>query len=86
MVTYNLSDKFSIFEDPQGTITEGYEIPVSSPVKGVVDSLLNMSRANGELQDLKIAFISSYYNDFITQQSIREDSGGTMSDIIDQLS
>ena len=54
-------------------------------IEDVIDDLLNLSCTDGYVNDLKICIIDSKYSGFRTQSTIRVDSGGTISNLIEQL-
>ena len=84
-INYQCTDKFGLFEGPTGMLEDGYEIPVDTPIEDVIDDLLNLSCTDGYVNDLKICIIDSKYSGFRTQSTIRVDSGGTISNLIEQL-
>lgn len=84
-VSYQCTDKFGAFEGPLGTLQEGYEIPVGTPVNTVINDMLNMSCTDGYIVDPLPPIIDTKYSNFKTQSTIRVDSGGTLANIFEQL-
>lgn len=84
-ILYQCTDKFGAFEGPLGTLEDGYEIPVGTPVNDVINDMLNMSCPDGYIVDPKPPIIDSKYFQFKTQSTIRVDAGGTMGSIFEQL-
>ena len=74
-----------MFDGSTGILEDGYEIPVDTPIEDVVDDLLNLSCADGYVNDLKVCVIDSKYIGFKTQSTIRVGAGGSIGDLIEQL-
>ena len=84
-ITYQCTDKFGLFDGNTGILQDGYEIPVGTPIDEVIDDLLNLSRSDGYVNDLKVCILDSKYAQFKTQSTIRVDAGGSLGDIFEQL-
>jgi hypothetical protein len=84
-VTYQCTDKFGMFEGSTGTLEDGYEVPVDTPIDQVVNDILNLSGTDGYVNDQKICILDSKFSNFKTQSTIRVDAGGTVGNIIEQL-
>lgn len=84
-ITYQCTDKFGLFEGTTGTLEDGYEVPVDTPIEDVINDILNLSGADGYVNDQKICILDSKFSNFKTQSTIRVDAGGTISNIIEQL-
>lgn len=84
-ITYQCTDKYGLFEGPTGMLEDGYEIPVDTPIEEVFDDLLNLSGADGYVNDIKTCILDSKYKNFKTKATIRVDAGGSISNIIEQL-
>ena len=84
-ITYQCTDKFGLFEGPTGTLEDGYEIPVDTPIEQVVDDILNLSGTDGYINDSKICILDNKFVNFKTQATIRIDAGGSIGNILEQL-
>ena len=84
-VMYQCVDKFGLFEGSTGILNDGYEIPVDTPCEDVFRDILNLSNADGYVNDLKHCIIDSKYTNWKTQATIRVDAGGTIADIVEQV-
>lgn len=84
-ITYQCTDKFGLFEGTTGTLEDGYEVPVDTPIEQVVNDILNLSGTDGYVNDQKICILDSKFSNFKTQSTIRVDAGGTIGNIIEQL-
>lgn len=84
-VSYQLTDKFGLFDGNTGTLTSGYEIPVGTPIDEAIDGILNLSCTDGYINDPKPCIIDSKYSNFTTQSTIRVDEGGKIANIFEQL-
>ena len=82
-ITYQCTDKFGLFEGTTGTLEDGYEVPVDTPIEQVVNDILNLSGTDGYVNDQKICILDSKFSNFKTQSTIRVDAGGTIGNIIE---
>lgn len=85
-VSFQLKDKFFIFDGKTGTLDSAFEIPVGSSVKDVIKGLLNLPTGNGYIFDYKNFILDSSFENFKTQATIRVDEGGSLGDIFKELS
>ena len=84
-ITYQCTDKFGLFEGTTGTLEDGYEVPIDTPIEQIINDILNLSGTDGYVNDQKICILDSKFSNFKTQSTIRVDAGGTISNIIEQL-
>ena len=84
-VSYNLKDKFALFEDKTGTLSEAYEVPVDSTIEDAIQGILNFDRGNGYIYDYKDIILDSSFAGFKTQVSIRKEAGDNLGSVILEL-
>src|SRR5574344_1923654 len=63
-VTFQLKDKFFIFDGKTGTLDSAYEIPVGSTIKDVIKGILNMPMGNGYVFDFKPFILDKSFENF----------------------
>lgn len=81
-ITYQLKDKFSIFEDKSGTLDAAYEIPVGDDALGVINGILNFDQGNGYILDYQKPFIHASFLGFKIQTTIRKESGDNLGSVL----
>lgn len=84
-VTYQLKDKFAIFEDKTGTLEVAYEIPVNSDVQQVINDIRNFDQGNGYILDYQQPIFDSSYLGFKTQATIRKEAGDNLGAVLLEL-
>lgn len=84
-ITFQLKDKFSIFDGKMGTLDSTFEVPVDSLAKDVVNGILNFPIGNGDIFDTKPVIFDSSLENFRTKATIRVDEGGLISNVFEEL-
>ena len=84
-VSYELGDKFYMYESNTGTLIDGYEIPSGVLACEAIKSIQNLNCTDGSVMDIKDAVIHNSYSDFKTQQTIAVSAGEKISDIYNQI-
>ena len=84
-VSYELGDKFYMYESNTRTLIDGYEIPSGVLACEAIKSIQNLNCTDGSVMDIKDVVIHNSYSDFKTQQTIAVSAGEKISDIYDQI-
>ena len=84
-VTYSFKDKFSYYDGPSGVLTNATEFKPGITVQELITQIQNINGADENVFDLKPCIISSDVQKFQLQQTIRIESGGKLSSVIDQV-
>ena len=65
-VSYELGDKFYMYESNTGTLIDGYEIPSGVLACEAIKSIQNLNCTDGSVMDIKDVVIHNRYSDFKT--------------------
>ena len=84
-VTFQLKDKYAIFEGNLGTLEVPYEIELGSTITEAIKGVLNFSKGNGYILDYKEPLFDPSFFGMKTQNTIRADEGDNLGTIIDAL-
>lgn len=84
-VTFQLQDKYAIFEGKTGTLETAYEIELNSNIYDAVSGILNFTMGNGYVLDYKPVIFDPSFIGKTTQQTIRAEQGENYGVLIDAL-
>ena len=84
-VTYQLLDKFAIFEGKTGTLETAYEVEVGSTIEDAIRGVQNFALGNGYILDYKNIIIDPSFSGQKTQSTIRCEEGDNLGSVIDAL-
>lgn len=84
-ISYQLLDKFALFEGKTGTLETAYEIPVGSTIVDAVRGVQNFTQGNGYILDYKEAFFDPSLINLKTQSTIRIEEGSNLGEVIQGL-
>lgn len=84
-VSIQLSDKYAIFEGKTGTLETAYEVELGSDICDAIRGVMNFAMGNGYIMDYKEPIFDPSFIGQVTQQTVRVEQGGTLSEIIDSL-
>jgi len=84
-VNISAEDKFSMFENKTGILSDTYEIPTGTPIKEVIESILLLDQSNSVPFDIKPIIYHSSFNDKKTQATITKEIGDTYGSILIDL-
>lgn len=84
-VTYQLQDKYAIFEGKTGTLEVAYEVEVGSLIIDALKGIQNFALGNGQILDYKDIIMDPSIADARTQSTIRVEEGGNLGQVIDAL-
>lgn len=84
-IIYALKDKYINYEGPCGTIIDSIEFKPGIDIQELLSQISNTGTADGLSYDLKPPLINSDVSATELQQTIRIESGGKFSQIIDQV-
>lgn len=83
VVTFNLHDKFSLFDGTvSGTTYLKTILPVDVPMRQAFINIISANAGNGKPFDCKPLIFNSQYTDVKTQKTIRQDFGSNLGDIL----
>lgn len=85
VVTYQLLDKFAIFEGKTGTLETAYEVEVGATVEDAIKGIQNFALGNGYILDYKSIVYDPSFSGQKTQSTIRCEEGDNLGSVIDAL-
>ena len=85
VVTLELSDKFSMFEDARGILEKSYTIPTGTPIDEALNDILRFQTGDGNCYDRKPLIYNSAFKNKKTQATISKEAGSTFGEIISEL-
>lgn len=84
-VTYQLQDKYAMYEGKAGTLEVAYEVEVGASIEDALKSVQNFVLGNGYILDYKEIILDPSLVGSTTQSTIRVEEGGNLGEIIDAL-
>lgn len=84
-ITFQLKDKYAVFEGNLGTLETAYEIETGSTITDAVKGILNFSKGNGYILDYKEPIFDPSFYGQKTQSTIRAEEGDNLGTLIDAL-
>ena len=85
VVTYQLLDKFAIFEGKTGTLETAYEVEVGATIEDAIKGIQNFALGNGYILDYKSIVYDPSFSGQKTQSTIRCEEGDNLGSVIDAL-
>ena len=85
IVTYQLLDKFALFEGKTGTLEVAYEVEVGSTIKDAIEGVQNFALGNGYILDYKDIIMDPSFFGAKTQNTIRVEEGDNLGTVISEL-
>ena len=85
VVTYQLLDKFAIFEGKTGTLETAYEVEVGSTVSDAIEGIQNFALGNGYILDYVPIIMDPSFSGQRTQSTIRVEEGDNLGSVIREL-
>ena len=85
VVTYQLLDKFAIFEGKTGTLETAYEVEVGATIEDAIKGIQNFALGNGYILDYKSVVYDPSFSGQKTQSTIRCEEGDNLGSVIDAL-
>lgn len=85
LVTYQLQDKYAIFEGKTGTLETAYEVELGSNIEDAIRGIQNFVLGNGYILDYKDIIMDPSFKGQVTQSTIRVEQGDNLGSVIDAL-
>lgn len=84
-ISFQLKDKYAIFEGKMGTLEEAYEVELGSTIEDALNGIMNFAMGNGYIMDSKPIILDPSFVGFKTQSTIRVEEGGNLGEVINAL-
>ena len=85
VITYQLQDKYAIYEGKTGTLETAYEVELGSNIEDALHGIQNFSLGNGYVLDYKEIIMDPSFKGQKTQSTIRVEQGDNLGSVIDAL-